>query len=143
MGKGKSLSYPEKEKDGQLTKLKNANRRLKSENTRLLAEIKTYEAAFQKNITFLKGKTKDLTVQELIDGAKKEQNLGEIETTKEETYQEFKQKWKCFQCNVGVMKITMINRQDGRFYFRNCTNTEGKCKHRTELKPFTDDVEIS
>jgi hypothetical protein len=142
VGKGKSRSYPEKEKDSEVQRLKNALKRKDKEMEKLKSELKTYEAAFQKNIQFLKGKTKDLSLQELLDGAKKEQNLGKIEQVKQETYQEFKQKWKCFQCDgTGVMKITVINRQDGKFYFRKCNNP--KCPHRTELKQFTDDVEIS
>lgn len=108
---------------------------------KLKSELKTYEQAFQKNIQFLKGKTKDLSLQELLTGAKKEQNLTKIEAVKEETYQEFKQKWKCFTCGTGIMKITVISRPDGKFYYRRCTGE--KCGHRTELKPFTDDVEIS
>lgn len=142
MGKGKHRAKFKETKDGEVGKLKDTIRRLKSDITKLKSEIATYEAAFQKNITFLKGKTKDLTVEQLIAGAKKNQNLKQIEDAKTETYQEFKQKWKCHTCNVGVMKITVLTRQDGKFYFRACTNTKD-CKNRTELKPFTDDVEIS
>ena len=145
VSKGKHRSYPEKEKDSEVTRLKNALKRALKENDKLKSELKTYEAAFQKNIQFLKGKTKDLTVQELIAGAKKEQNLSKIEQVKEETYQEHKAKWKCYQClpgpEAGVMKLTVITRIDGRFYYRSCTNS--KCKHRTELKPFDDTVEVS
>jgi len=141
VGKGKSRSYPEKEKDSEVQRLKNALKRKDKEMEKLKSELRTYEAAFQKNIQFLKGKTKDLSLQELLDGAKKEQNLTKIEKVKEETYQEFKQKWKCFQCNTGIMKLTVMPRQDGKYYFRACTND--KCKHRTELKPFTDEVEMS
>jgi hypothetical protein len=141
VGKGKHRAKFKEEKSGELQKLKDANRRLKSENNKLKSELKTYEAVFEKNIEFLKGKTKDLSVQELINGAKKNQNLKQIEDTKAETYQEFKQKWKCHTCGTGVMKITVITRQDGRWYFRKCTDS--KCTNRTELKPFTDDVENS
>lgn len=141
MGKGKPKAQYREEKDGTIQKLKDANRRLKSENMRLKSEIATYEAAFKKNIEFLKGKTKDLKLEELLEGAKKEQTLKQIEDTKEETYQEHKAKWKCFQCGQGVMKITVITRIDGKHYFRRC-NQNG-CNHRTELKPFTDDVELS
>jgi hypothetical protein len=144
VGKGKSRSYPEKEKDSEVQRLKNALKRKDKEMEKLKSELKTYEAAFQKNIQFLKGKTKDLSLQELLDGAKKEQNLKQIETGKEETYQEHKARWKCFVCpreTAGVMKITVLNRHDGKFYYRSCTSAT--CKHRTELKPFTDEVEIS
>lgn len=141
MGKGKGRSYPEKEKDGEVQRLKNALKRKDKEMEKLKSELKTYEAAFQKNIQFLKGKTKDLSLAELLEGAKKEQNLTKIEHVKEETYQEHKARWKCYDCNTGLMKIIVVPRQDGKWYMRCCNNE--LCKKRTELKPFTDDVEIS
>lgn len=141
MGKGKPKANHREEKDGETQKLRNTIRRLQSDIRKLKSELSTYEVAFQKNIQFLKGKTKDLTVQELIEGAKKEQNLGQIENTKELTFKDMEKRWKCHKCNSGVMKLTVINRQDGRWYFRSCTDT--KCKNRTELKPFNDEVEIS
>ena len=141
MKKGKGRSYPEKEKDSEVQRLKQALKRKDKEMEKLKSELKTYEAAFQKNIQFLKGKTKDLSLQDLLAGAKKEQNLKQIETSKEETYQEHKARWKCFDCNIGIMKIIVVPRQDGRYYIRCCNND--LCKKRTELKPFTDDVEVS
>lgn len=143
MGRGKPRATFKEEKDGEVSKLRAANRRLKSDNEKLKQQIATYEAAFNKNIEFLKGKVKDITLPELLQGAKKGQNLKQIEDTKAETFKEHEQKWKCFVCteNHGVMKITIITRQDGRWYFRKCTNQ--KCSHRTELKQFTEEVELS
>lgn len=143
MSKGRPKANHREEKDGEVQKLRNTIRRLQSDIRKLKSELTTYEAAFQKNIQFLKGKTKDLTVTELIAGAKKEQTLAQIENNKELTFKEMEKRWKCHRCNEGVMKITVINRQDGKWYFRSCTNVTGKCKHRTELKPFNEDVEIS
>jgi hypothetical protein len=139
MGKGKHQTYPEKERDGEISRLKNANKRLKSENEKLKAEIKTYEAAFQKNIHFLKGKTKDLSLQELLEGAKKEQSLKSIEDKKEMTFKDMESKWKCFKCNTGLMKLIVYTRPDGPWYIRKCTNP--KCTNRTEGQPFHDEVE--
>lgn len=136
---GRKATYAEKERDGEVKRLKDANRRLKSENEKLKSELKTYEAAFQKNIQFLKGKTKDLTLQELIDGAKKEQDLKSIEVQKEVTFKEMEQKWKCFKCGTGVMKIISYMRPDGRWYIRKCTND--KCTNRTNAQPWSDNVE--
>jgi predicted nuclease with TOPRIM domain len=141
VGKGKPKAKFREEKDGEVQKLKDTIRRLKSDNTKLKSELKTYEAAFQKNIQFLKGKVKDVPLKDLLEAAKKEQTLKQLEDTKELTFKQMEEKWKCFQCGIGVMKITVITRQDGKHYFRRCTAE--KCGHRTELKPFTDDVEIS
>lgn len=141
MKKGRRTTYAEKERDGEVKRLKDANRRLKSENEKLKSELKTYEAAFQKNIQFLKGKTKDLTVEQLIEGAKKEQNLKEIETEKELTFKEMEDKWRCKLCSRGRLVFIKIPRQDGTFYIRKCDNP--KCKKVTRLKRFDEKVEIS
>lgn len=139
MKKGKHRTYAEKERDGEIKRLKDSNRRLKSENDRLKSELKTYRVAFEKNIQFLKGKTKDLTVEELIEGAKKEQSLKEIETQKELTFKELEKKWKCFKCSTGVMRIISYMRPDGAWYIRKCSNSQ--CTNRTKAQPWNDKVE--
>jgi membrane-anchored glycerophosphoryl diester phosphodiesterase (GDPDase) len=138
MAKGKHQTYPEKERDGEISRLKNANKRLKSENEKLKAEIKTYEAAFQKNIYFLKGKTKDLSLQELLDGAKKEQSLKSIEDKKEMTFKDMESKWKCFKCGTGVMRIIMFNKLNEKWYLRKCSF----CENRTNAQKLDDNVEV-
>lgn len=47
------------------------------------------------------------------------------------------EKWKCFQCEEGILRITILNRLDGTFYFRKCD----ECSHRTKLKKIHDDVD--
>jgi hypothetical protein len=140
VAKSKHRTYPEKVKDGEVEKLRNANKRLKSENEKLKGELRTYEAAFQKNIQFLKGKTKDLSLQELLDGAKKEQDLKGIEVEKEMTFKEMTEKWRCKKCKVGVLKLIVYTRPDGPWYIRSCGN-KPNCNHRTEGQPFHDGVE--
>lgn len=122
------------EKDGTVQKLKDTIRRLQSDNRKLKSELATFEAAFEKNIQFLKGKTKDLTLKELIDGAKKEQSLIQIEDT-------VKKNWECKTCNEGNLKLIKIPRQDGMFYIRKCDNP--RCKYSTRLKRFSDEVQES
>lgn len=140
MSRGKHRASHKEEKDGSVQKLKNTIRRLQSDIKKLKSEIATYEAAFQKNIQFLKGKTKDLTVQELIKGAKKEQNLSQIEVDKEVNFNALEKKWGCKTCDNGVLRFVKIPRQDGTFYIRKCDNA--KCKYATRLKKLTDDVEV-
>jgi hypothetical protein len=41
-------------------------------------------------------------------------------------------KWRCFECNEGALKIVIINRLDGVFYFRRCD----KCNKRTKLQKY-------
>jgi plasmid rolling circle replication initiator protein Rep len=137
LAKGRPRAKFKEEKDGETQKLRDTIRRLQSDNRKLKQEIATYEAAFQKNIQFLKGKTKDLSVEDLIEGAKKEQTLKQIEDTKELTFKEMEAKWKCNSCDVGVLKLIIVTRPDGRFYMRKC----GNCPKRTDLKPYHDKVE--
>lgn len=141
MGKGRHRAGFKEEKDGETQKLRNTIRRLQSDIKKLKSELKTYEAAFQKNITFLKGKVKDHSLHELLKAASKDQNLQELEVEKEETFEQMAKKWQCHKCNEGVMKLTVVTRQDGKWYFRKCTIS--KCTNRTDLKQLTDDVEIS
>jgi uncharacterized FlaG/YvyC family protein len=109
VSKNKHISYPEKERDGEIKRLKDALKRKEKEIEKLKSELRTYEAAFQKNIQFLKGKTKDLSLQELLDGAKKEQNLKQIEGTVEIKFKELEEKWKCHKCGIGIMIDQTVN----------------------------------
>ena len=122
MSKSKHRSYPDKERDGEIKRLKDALKRKDREIEKLKGELRTYEAAFHKNIQFLKGKTKDLSLQELLEGAKKEQTLKQIEVEKELKFTELQKKWKCHKCPDGVMKLIMFSRPDGRWYLRKCSN---------------------
>lgn len=140
MGKARQKTQHKEEKDGATQKLKDTIRRLESDIRKLKSEVKTYELAFEKNIAFLKDKTKDLTLKDLIKGAKKEQSLLDIENTKEISMKEMAEKWKCKTCDHGVLRFVKIPRQDGTFYIRKCDNN--KCKYSTRLKRYTDDVEI-
>ena len=137
---GKHRTYAEKERDGEIKRLRDALKRKDREIEKLKSELKTLEAAFHENIRFLKGKTAKLDLQELIKGAQKKQDLKEIETEKEITFKELEEKWKCHKCNVGVMRLIVFNRPDGMHYIRACSN-RGKCTNRTEAKKWHDKVE--
>ena len=56
---------------------------------------------------------------------------------KEESPKEdLKKKWACNECKEGYLKLIIINRRDGSFYFRKCS----MCDHRTRLKKYTENV---
>ena len=105
MAKSKHRTYAEKERDGEIKRLKDALRRKDREIEKFKSELKTLEAAFQENIKFLKGKTAKLDLQELMRGAQKKQNVTEIEEEKQVTFQELEEKWKCHKCGIGVMRL--------------------------------------
>jgi ribosomal protein S20 len=135
----KHKTYPEKERDGEIKRLRDALKRKDREIEKFKSELKTLEKAFEANIKFLKGKTAKLDLKELMDGAKKEQSLKEIETNKEATFQELEQKWKCHACGTGVMKLIVYTRPDGKWYLRKCN--QQTCTNRTEAKRWHDEVE--
>lgn len=45
--------------------------------------------------------------------------------------------WRCFSCKDDYLRLIIIQRPDGAFYFRKCPN----CENRTRLKPLGEHVE--
>ena len=133
---GKSFKEP---KDGEITKLKKHIRHLEKENSLLKSQLRTYDRVFSKNVTFLKEKTRGLSLEDLIIGANAELNLEAIKNEKVNNYEDLQKKWKCYECEVGVMKLIIIPRADSNAYFRKCSNRD--CSHRTEAKVYTEEVD--
>lgn len=59
-------------------KLKEANRRLKSDNLKLLSQIATLEEALKKTFSYLEGETKNISLEELLNGNKENKKLKDI-----------------------------------------------------------------
>lgn len=138
MGKSNHDCHKES-KDGEVGKLKKHIRHLENEITQLKSQLRTYDRVFSKQVTFLKEKTRGLSLEDLITGANAELNLQQIKEEKIVNYEDLKTKWKCFQCSVGVLKMIVIPRGDGNTYFRQCSNP--KCRHRTDIKEYTEEVD--
>lgn len=49
---------------------------------------------------------------------------------------ELQAKWICHECKQDYLKLIIVPRIDGTFYFRKCP-----CGHRTKLKKYHDNVE--
>lgn len=139
MGK-KHQTYPDKERDSEVKRLRDALKRKDKEVEKLKSELRTLEKAFEANIKFLKGKTAKLDLQELLDGAKNNFSIKEIEQSKEMNFKQLEEKWRCHKCQEGVMKLIVFSRPDGKHYIRACSN-RGKCQNRTEPKQWKEDVE--
>lgn len=141
MGKGKHKSYPEKQKDSEVTRLKAALKRKDKEMDKLKSELATLEKAFEANVKFLRGKTAKLDLQELLNGAKKEQSLKEIETEKVDTFKELEDRWRCHKCSVGILKLIVFGQANGtKKYIRVCSN-KGICQNRTEAQDWHEEVD--
>jgi hypothetical protein len=103
----------------QLQRLKYENQKLKKENSRLRKLIQRGQA------------DQDL-LHELITKQNEESELEQKEKL-------LKNKWRCYECSEGVLKIHIMKRLDGIFYWRCCSNPE--CGHKTKLQRYTKDVE--
>ena len=64
--------------------------------------------------------------------AKEEQGL---EKKKKEI--DITERWKCFDCESDYLRLIVIQRLDGPFYFRRCPS----CGRKTKSKPLKNDVE--
>lgn len=127
------------EKSGEVAKLKKHIRHQDKEIALLKSQLKTYERVFNKNVTFLKEKTRGLSLEDLITGANAELNLEAIKEEKVNSFQDLQKKWQCYQCTVGVLKMIIIPRGNTNAYFRKCSNP--KCGYRTEAKEYTEEVD--
>lgn len=128
MGKySRRTLHHKEEKDGEVKKLRNANRRLASDNRKLIAENESMRQALHENFDFLKGVTDEFTMEELIQAAKDKKKLKEVKEQKEEC----SKKWKCKLCD-GLMCFLHLPRMDGEWYMRKCNNP--KCTNKTRAK---------
>jgi hypothetical protein len=126
-------------KDGQTAKLKRRIHHLEKENKQLKSELRSYEKALSKNITFIKEKSRGLSLEDLIAGANADLNLQQITDEKIDLFKDLKKKWECNVCNTGIMKFIVIPRGNDNYYFRKCSVPN--CKNRTEAKILTDNVD--
>lgn len=138
-GKGNRQDNSSDEKSGQVATLKRRVHHLEKEIKQLKSELRTYEKALSKNVTFLREKTRGLSLEDLIAGANAELNLQEIKDQKVDKFEDMKKKWACDQCSVGILKFISIPKGEETYYFRRCSNP--KCHHRTEAKLLTETVD--
>lgn len=122
-------------KDGEVQKLRTQVRRLEAEVRRLKSELRTYDKAFAKSVVFLNQKTEDFNLEELIEGAKNQQNISEIRQEKKLKFEDLKRKWACHKDNCdGILLLYMIPNSR---YFRMCNS----CDNRTEVKEYSEEPE--
>jgi hypothetical protein len=50
---------------------------------------------------------------------------------------DLKKQWECHGCKTDFLRLVVVPRIDGMFYFRRCPT----CKNKTKLKKYTDEVE--
>lgn len=116
---GKSRNYDKESK--LIDQLKHENAKLKRENAKIRRQIDRLNLDHDRY----------RTLRELVHK----------QTQEERRKAKAKKDWTCHECGRGTMKLILMPRRDGNFYFRAC-DMEG-CGHRTVLKKYTEDVEES
>lgn len=116
----KRRNYNHKEQD-ELQKLKRENDRLKKQVSSLRKQIARIDIDRYENLQDLIHKFDKTEAADII--AKQQQ-------AKE-------QKWKCFECGTGILRLKLIQRLDGIFYYRACDC----CGNRTKTQKWDKSVE--
>jgi hypothetical protein len=116
----KRRKYSYKEQDD-LQRLKRENEKLKKHVSSLRKQLARIDIDRYENI------------QDLIHKYDKQ----EVEETLEKNKKIQEDKWKCHKCQDGTLRLKIIDRSDGMFYYRKCDN----CPNRTVLKKWNENVE--
>jgi len=112
------------------TKEYSDNQRLKHE----IEKLKRDNAQLRKQLSKTNWE-RNHDIQELVFKAETEQLM---QQSKSKSVEDSKKEWQCHKCDEGFLRIIMIPRLDGMFYFRKCSSKG--CDQRTRLKKYTSDV---
>lgn len=113
------------------------HRQLRGKEQDQLQRLKQENAKLKQELTKLRKSSKDIDYEnyERLKKIVKQQYKEELSFKKKEKTLE--EKWQCYKCSEGIMKLIPLSRSDGDFYFRSCTH----CTNRTKIKEYTEDVE--
>jgi hypothetical protein len=119
------LNHKAKEKDySENQRLKNENQKLKRQLERLRKQLARVDLEVYTNI------------KEAIEAQQREDIVFEKEETERNRKVLLKKQWECFKCCEDYLRLVVVQRLDGDFYFRKCP----ACGNRTKIKPFTENV---
>lgn len=122
MGKGSRNNRGHKEAS-EIQRLKHENQKLRRENSRLHKMLDRIDI------------DRIAQLRELVAQQSKEAKAEESKKSLEK----LKQKWTCFECGRGYLKLLIYPRYDGDYYYRKCSNEE--CGHKTKAQIYKEGVE--
>lgn len=122
MGKGSRNNRSHKELS-EIQRLKHEIQKLKRENSRLQKVLERVDIERFNNLKEL--------VQIQSREARAEENAKSLEKLKE--------KWTCFECGGGYLRLKIFPKWDGDYYYRACSNEE--CGHKTKPQKYSENVE--
>jgi len=102
-------------------RLKHDNKILKKRITSLRKQIARIDLDRYHNIRDLLSKYKAEDKEKLLE--------------KEE--EKIRNKWKCHSCTTDYLRLIIITRRDGMYYYRKC----GNCDNRTKLQKYHEKIE--
>jgi hypothetical protein len=106
--------------EAQIDKLRQENRKLKHQISQLRKQLDRIDVDRYQNL------------KQIVEKQAKEDAEAESTVHHERSMRD----WKCRECTDGVLRISIIQRLDGVFYYRSCTH----CPNRTKLQKYTEDV---
>jgi hypothetical protein len=112
MGKREDREYSE------MQRIKHENQKLKKENSRLRKQLSRMDVERFEEL------------QELVE----QSALEDKQIRKDQ--KDIKEEWGCWTCKTGHLRLIIVNRRDGVFYYRGCDN----CDKRTRLKKYSSNV---
>lgn len=119
------MNHKAKDKDHSANqKLQHENKKLKRQLERLRKQLARVDLEVYTNI------------KEAVEAQQREDILFKKEEADLKRKNLLKQNWQCHQCGEDYLKLVIITRPDGTFYFRKCSN----CTNKTRLKPFSENV---
>lgn len=102
-------------------------RRLKLENQKLRKEV----SSLRKQLSRI-DLDRHHNIKEILE--EEQQNTS---NSSKNNLDELKHRWECHTCHNDYLRLTIVRRIDGIFYFRRCP----ACLYKTRLKKFTNDIE--
>ncbi len=131
---------------GEISQLKDKIRALRAELgvrdrkiKNLKSELKTLNAALSKSAMYIDERLSDVSIETVVDyfNDKVTGRIQDIEKVHKDSQESLAKKWQCHKCDDGFLRLVIINRHDGKHYFRKCTH----CENRTGMQKYTNDVE--
>jgi len=119
------LNHKAKDKDhSENQRLKHENQKLKRQLERLRKQLARVDLEVYSNI------------KEVVEAQQREDIVFEGEIIDHKRKDNLKKQWQCHQCNEDYLRLVVIQRPDGAFYFRKCPN----CTNKTRMKPFSEKI---
>jgi predicted RNase H-like nuclease (RuvC/YqgF family) len=107
----------------QVQRLRNENKKLKHQISQLRKQMSRIDVDRFQNL------------KEVIEAQERQDRVEQQEAEDKA----LAQKWECWECKQGTLRLTVLERLDGVFYYRKC-DTQG-CRKRTKLQRYNKDVE--